>query len=126
LAIRDRRLDRDLWLSRIADLLLDDDGAGSVRCFGKAVRDGIRQGRHKNRPSMATSHFYFGPSRATRFGRTGTDHDVPPCLQEIFTREDLRNLLKAYEARTALAGVRRRLGGSTPWKICEFRSPRRG
>jgi S-DNA-T family DNA segregation ATPase FtsK/SpoIIIE len=38
------RLDRDLWLSRIADLLLDGTTALGQSDALEAVRDGIRQG----------------------------------------------------------------------------------
>ena len=48
---------------------------------------------------------------------------MPHGLQEVFAREDLRNLLKAYEARAALTGVRRGLGEQHPWEDAEFRSP---
>lgn len=38
------RLDRDLWLSRIADLLLDGTAALGNAALLERVRDGIRRG----------------------------------------------------------------------------------
>ena len=117
------RLDRDLWLSRIADLLLDGTTALGQSDALEAVRDGIRQGV-TNIDLRGYSHIFIsGLAEPSGSGEQELITDVPHGLQEIFAREDLRNLLKAYEARTALAGVRRGLGEQHPWEDTEFRSP---
>lgn len=117
------RLDRDLWLSRIADLLLDGTTALGQSDALEAVRDGIRQGATKIDLRGYSHIFITGLGEPSGSGEQELITDVPHGLQEIFTREDLRNLLKAYEAGTALAGVRRGLGEQHPWEDKEFRSP---
>jgi len=117
------RLDRDLWLSRIADLLLDGTTALGQSDALEAVRDGIRQGT-TTIDLRGYSHIFISGQPET--GTTGEQEpiaDVPHGLQEIFTREDLRKLLKAYEARERLSGVRSGLGEQHPWEDAEFRSP---
>lgn len=117
------RLDRDLWLSRIADLLLDGTTALGQSDALEAVRDGIRQGATKIDLRGYSHIFVSGLAEAGGPGEQEPIADVPHGLQEFFTREDLRNLLKAYEARASLAGVRRGLGERHPWEGSEFRSP---
>ncbi len=117
------RLDRDLWLSRIADLLLDGTTALGQSDALEAVRDGIRQGVTKIDLRGYSHIFISGLAEPSGSGEQELIADIPHGLQEIFTREDLRNLLKAYEARTGLAGVRQGLGEQHPWEDTEFRSP---
>jgi S-DNA-T family DNA segregation ATPase FtsK/SpoIIIE len=117
------RLDRDLWLSRIADLLLDGTTALGQSDALEAVRDGIRQGLTTIDLRGYSHIFVTGPAEPAASGEQEPIADVPYGLQEVFTREDVRNLLKAYEARVALAGMRRELGGQRPWEETEFRSP---
>lgn len=117
------RLDRDLWLSRIADLLLDGTTALGQSDALEAVRDGIRQGVTTIDLRGYSHIFVSGLAEPVGSGEQELIADVPHGLQEVFTRDDLRNLLKAYEARTALAGLRQRLGEQHPWEDAEFRSP---
>lgn len=117
------RLDRDLWLSRIADLLLDGTTALGHSDALEAVRDGIRQGGTKIDLRGYSHVFISGLAEPGGSGEQEPIADVPHGLQEVFAREDLRNLLKAYEARTSLADVRRGLGEQHPWEDAEFRSP---
>lgn len=117
------RLDRDLWLSRIADLLLDGTTALGQSDALEAVRDGIRQGITTIDLRGYSHIFVSGLAEPAGSGEQEPIADVPHGLQEVFTRDDVRNLLKAYEARTALAGVRRGLGEELPWEDTEFRSP---
>ena len=117
------RLDRDLWLSRIADLLLDGTTALGQSDALEAVRDGIRQGVTTIDLRGYSHIFVSGLAEPAGSGEQEPIADVPHGLQEVFTREDVRNLVKAYEARTALAGVRRGLGEQHPWEDMEFRSP---
>lgn len=109
------RLDRDLWLSRIADLLLDGTMALGQTQMLEAVRDGIRRGSTAI-DLRGYSHVFVGGERDDS-GSRGEQELIPdlrPGLQEIFAREDLRNLVKAFEARTPLTGVRSALGEERP------------
>ena len=102
------RLDRDLWLSRIADLLLDGTTALGQSDALEAVRDGIRQGVTPI-DLRGYSHVFVSGLADPSFGRARDRFaDVPNGLQEIFTREDLRNPLKPTKpARLCASAVRR-------------------
>ncbi len=117
------RLDRDLWLSRIADLLLDGTTALGQSDALETMRDGIRQGVTTIDLRGYSHIFISGLAEPAASGEQEPVADVPHGLQEVFTRDNLRNLLKAYEARAALTGVRRGLGEQHPWEDTEFRSP---
>ena len=119
------RLDRDLWLSRIADLLLD----GTTR-WGSPMRSKLcATVSAKAPPRSICVVLPIFISGLTETGGTGEQEpiaDVPHGLQGIFAREDLRNLLKAYEARAPLAGVRSRSANSIPGKTPNSVAQRRG
>lgn len=117
------RLDRDLWLSRIADLLLDGTTALGQSDALEAVRDGIRQGATKIDLRGYSHIFISGLAEPASPGEQEPINDVPHGLQEIFARDDVRNLIKAYEARSALGSIRANLGEQHPWATVGFRSP---
>ena len=103
---------------RIADLLLDGTTALGQSDALEAVRDGIRQGA-TTIDLRGYSHIFISGLNETARARGEQEliADVPHGLQEIFTREDLRNLLKAYEARerpwrASVSG----LGEQHPWE----------
>ena len=104
------RLDRDLWLSRIADLLLDGTTALGQSDALEAVRDGIRQGVTPIDLRGYSHIFVSGLAEPAAPGEQEPIADVPHGLQEVFTREDVRKLLKAYEARTRSGGCAARTG----------------
>lgn len=118
------RLDRDLWLSRIADLLLDGAMAVGQSEALEIVRDGIRQGAVQIDLRGYSHVFLVGPAEV---GSSSGEQDPMPeirhGLQEVFGREGLRNLVKAYAARAALESVRGSLGELRPWHSLEFRTP---
>ncbi len=118
------RLDRDLWLSRIADLLLDGTTALGQSTMLEAVRDGIRQGTTAIELRGYSHVFISGPADA---GASGAEQapvgEMKDGLQEVFSRDQLRNLVLAYEARQALAPIREALGSERPWATQTFRLP---
>jgi S-DNA-T family DNA segregation ATPase FtsK/SpoIIIE len=118
------RLDRDLWLSRIADLLLDGTTAVGQSGALEAVRDGIRQGSVPIDLRGYSHIFVTGPADV---GASSSEQEPIPGiragLQEVFGRESLRKLVKAYEARTSLEPDRKSLGDLRPWNSVDFRNP---
>jgi DNA segregation ATPase FtsK/SpoIIIE, S-DNA-T family len=114
------RLDRDLWLSRIADLLLDGTTAIGKSAALEAVRDGIRQGVAPIDLRGYSHVFAVGADTAPEQEPIA---DLRCGLQEVFAREHVRQLVKAYEARSALAPIRSSLGSERPWDRVEFRYP---
>jgi S-DNA-T family DNA segregation ATPase FtsK/SpoIIIE len=118
------RLDRDLWLSRIADLLLDGTAALGQAALLERVRDGIRQGSVSIDMRGYSHIFINGPADdGSTLGDQEAVADIANGLQETFSREGLRQLIKAYEAGTNLAMIRHGLGEQRPWDSPSFRNP---
>ncbi|MGI4796554.1 MAG: FtsK/SpoIIIE domain-containing protein [Janthinobacterium lividum] len=118
------RLDRDLWLSRIADLLLDGTTALGQVSLLERVRDGIRRGIVPIDLRGYSQIFVSGPpSDDGALGEQEVIADVAGGLQETFSREGLRQLIKAYEAKTALNVTRGALGETHSWEKSSFRIP---
>ncbi len=118
------RLDRDLWLSRIADLLLDGTAALGQSALLERVRDGIRQGSVAIDLRGYSHIFTSGPADdGSSLGEQDPITDIASGLQETFTREGLRQLIKAYEAGGSLMATRSALGGEQPWDKPSYRSP---
>lgn len=117
------RLDRDLWLSRIADLLLDGTTAlGQSNAF-EAVRDGIRQGVVPIDLRGYSHVFVYGPAEPAISGEQEPIPDAQNGLQEVFGREDVRKLILAFEAGAPLLSTRTGLGDLRPWETAGFRMP---
>jgi S-DNA-T family DNA segregation ATPase FtsK/SpoIIIE len=117
------RLDRDLWLSRISDLLLDGTTALGKSLALEAVRDGMRKGEIPIDLRGYSHVFVHGPADATTQAEQASIAGLPNGFQEQFGREELRNLIKAYAAGTQLLLVRSTLGADAPWSTESFRSP---
>lgn len=118
------RLDRDLWLSRISDLLLDGTAALGQPNLLERVRDGIRRGAVPIDLRGYSHIFISGPaSDASSLGEQEQLPDIQLGLQETFTREGVRQLIKAYAANLPLAGVRESLGEIHVWNSADYRSP---
>jgi S-DNA-T family DNA segregation ATPase FtsK/SpoIIIE len=118
------RLDRDLWLSRIADLLLDGTAALGQTNLLEQVRDGIRRGDVPIDLRGYSHIFISGPATdGSSIGEQDGVPDVNGGLQETFTREGLRQLLKAYESGQPFKPLRASLGGTDSWDHPEYRDP---
>lgn len=117
------RLDRDLWLSRVSDLLLDGTTALGKSLALETARDGMRRGEIPIDLRGYSHVFVHGPADATASAEQQPIPGLPNGLQEIFGRDDLRDLVKAYAAGAPLASVRSTLGPDKPWSIERFRSP---
>lgn len=118
------RLDRDLWLSRLGDLLLDSTGgpAADTRIF-ESLRTAVRDGSVPIELKGYSHVFVWGPLDAAVAPSQTEIPRLPGCVQEIFDRELLRALLRAYEAREPLIPVRERLGDERPWLTKRFEHP---
>jgi DNA segregation ATPase FtsK/SpoIIIE, S-DNA-T family len=118
------RLDRDLWLSRIADLLLDGTTPVGQSGILERVRDGIRRGAVPIDLRGYSHVFVSNPADGggVASGQERLD-DIKNGLQEVFSRADLRALLLAYEAGEPLRTVRDRVGDERPWQRSDFREP---
>ncbi|SEG64585.1 DNA segregation ATPase FtsK/SpoIIIE, S-DNA-T family [Methylobacterium sp. 190mf] len=118
------RLDRDLWLSRIADLLLDGTAALGQPHLLERVRDGIRRGQVPIDLRGYSHIFVSGPAGdGADLGEQERLTDIKGGLQETFTREGLRQVIKAYEAKSPLTPVRAGLGINHVWLTTVYRDP---
>lgn len=118
------RLDRDLWLSRISDLLLDGNTAAGQTQTLEAVRDGIRRGLVAIDLRGYSHVFVAQPADGGGIaGEQERLEDIQNGLQEVFGRQDLRALVLAYEAKGSLREVRSKLGQEHPWEQAAFREP---
>lgn len=118
------RLDRDLWLSRIADLLLDGNTPLGQPKMLEAVRDGIRHG--KVPIDLRGYSHVFVAHPADGGGVLGAQEcldDIPNGLQETFGRQELRSLVLAYEKHMSFKETRNALGRERPWEHKTFRLP---
>ncbi len=117
------RMDRDLWLARIADLLLDGWTAVGKTGALERVRDGIRAGAVEIDLRGYSHVFVSGPSTDTTKDDQAPIADIAQGLQETFSRESLRRLILAYEAQSSLGAIRAQLGELSPWTQSNYRMP---
>ncbi|MNR96921.1 DNA translocase SpoIIIE [compost metagenome] len=118
------RLDRDLWLSRIADLLLDGTTAVGSTAKLERVRDALRKGE-ASIDLRGYSHVFLSTSSSATptVGEQDLVSDVHLGLQEVYHRDSVRRLLLAYEAGDPLAPIRGSLGELTLWSHEGYRDP---
>ena len=118
------RLDRDLWLSRISDLLLDGDTAFGQSAALEVVRNRIRRGTVPI-DLRGYSHVFVAhpPDGGGIAGCQEPVNGITNGLQELFSRAQLRSLVLAYEFNAPLRGIRSQLGDAKPWEKTEFREP---
>jgi S-DNA-T family DNA segregation ATPase FtsK/SpoIIIE len=118
------RLDRDLWLARLSDLILDGvqfpASAGiNLSDWRRAVREG-----ECDIAVRGYSHiFVSGPgadSDCSTFARVA---GLDESFQEVFGRADLRELVLKYNSDEDPLPVRRRIAGEDVWSELEYRRP---
>jgi S-DNA-T family DNA segregation ATPase FtsK/SpoIIIE len=111
------RLDRDLWLARLADLLLDGvEVAPTSGILLHQWRDAVRDGR-ANVAVRGYSHVFVhrmaaedrNPSQRLEIGK------VEGAWQEVYGRDEVRDLVLAYFRREPARSVRTRLGDYVRW-----------
>jgi S-DNA-T family DNA segregation ATPase FtsK/SpoIIIE len=112
------RLDRDLWLSRIGDLLIDgvEFPLGTPGSIEQWVED-IRSGTIPIDLSGYSHVFISGPSDTSIESERISISKVERCYQEVFSREQVRELVLAYHAGKPLVSIREQLGDDSPWEI---------
>lgn len=119
------RLDRNLWLSRFADMMLDGievpaTQAQELHEWRNAVREGSAKILLKG-----LSHVFVhtqqpdeqNPSERSAVGETDLS------WQEVYGRENLRRIVLAFSANQSPRAIREQLGGEFPWDKGEPRLP---
>lgn len=121
------RLDRDVWLSRLADLLIDADIPPGLSGLLERARAKLREG-DVDIALRGYSHVFIHSAEAGQ-SLSASDQieidntDGVQAWQEVFDRPELRKLVEAYATGAGATVARALLGGSEPWKSVEFKRP---
>lgn len=121
------RLDRDVWLSRLADLLIDADippgCSGLLERMRAKLRDG-EAGISLRGYSHVFIHSADADSGASVSEQVMVDQtDGIHAWQEVFDRPELRELVIAYAKKEDPEVIRSKLGVETPWTSVATRPP---
>ena len=113
---RPGRLDRDLWLSRLSDIMLEGiEQASNSPIQIEEWRKDLREGRLLIDLSGYSHVFISGPNGSTKGCEQIEIPKVNRCLQEVFSREQVRDLVLAIHRKESVLAVRQRLGTESPW-----------
>ena len=121
------RLDRDVWLARLADLLIDADIPPGCSGLLERARAKLRDG--EARISLrGYSHVFVHSSDPA--GPPGTserflvdDTDGIEAWQEVFERPEVRRLAEAYANDESSVPIRESLGPTRPWESLSPKLP---
>lgn len=118
------RLDRDLWLSRISDLLNDGIELPSGSPFTvEELRESIRVG---NIPIEIKGYSHVFLSTSPDFALDSERIPITNAkksYQEVFTRDIVRELVLAYHKGESIISIREKLDDSKPWEVFEAKLP---
>ncbi len=112
------RLDRDLWLARFADMLLDGvDIPPTDDVVLSEWRDAVRDGT-ANILLRGYSHVFVHRMSAEDRDPSGRSEigSVRSAWQEVFGRDAVRQLVHCYHNGESPKAVRARLGDDRPWE----------
>lgn len=120
------RLDRDVWLARLADMLIDADIPPGMTGLMERARAKLREGsvelslRGYSQVFVHTSEAGAGSASAQELLQ---EENGVRAWQEVFDREDLRKLVAAYAQKRASLQTRAGLGPHEPWSGHSFKTP---
>ena len=121
------RLDRDVWLSRISDLLVDADVAIGQVALLEQARIAIREGT-ASISLRGYSHVFVHKADVTNANSFSEQLEIDSsshfqAWQEVFDRKELRSLVEAYESQYDPSSIRIILGTSQPWNNLILNKP---
>ncbi len=119
-----KRLDRDLWLSRFSDLMLNGiqfpaNSPIDLAAWRRAVRDG-ECGIHLRGYSHV---FVSGPSDSGECSDFADVAEAEHSYQEVFSRAKLRELVLSYWKDSNPVSIRKAVAGDDHWKEQIYRKP---
>lgn len=120
------RLDRDVWLARLADLLVDADVPAGCSDLLERARSSLREGEARISLRGYSQIFVHTPDLTNNFKSEQIlleQSDGVQAWQEVFERPELRALVEGYALKEAPEAVRARLGPMTPWLDCDAKPP---
>ena len=119
-----KRLDRDLWLSRFSDLMLNGiqfpaNSPIDLAAWRRSVRDG-ECGIYMR----GYSHiFVSGPSDSSECSDFAIVAEAEQSWQEVFSRARLREVVTSYWKDTNPTGIRKAIAGEDIWTTQTYRTP---
>ena len=120
------RLDRDVWLARLADMLIDAEIPPGMTGLMERARSKLREGEVEI-SLRGYSHIYVHTSDAGSGSASEQllllDESGVKAWQEIFDRDDLRKLVEAYAKDAGSLQARASLGPHEPWSGHSFKKP---
>ena len=120
------RLDRDVWLARIADMLIDADIPPGMTGLMERARSKLREGEVEislRGYSQVYVHTSDAGSTSASDQELLEDSDGVQAWQEVFDRPDLRKLAEAYAKGSGAVEARAGLGAHKPWESHGFKRP---
>jgi DNA segregation ATPase FtsK/SpoIIIE, S-DNA-T family len=122
------RLDRDVWLARLADLLVDADIPPGCSGLLERARAGLREGEAKISLRGYSQIFVHstaatGPSPSEQISIDSSDG--VHAWQEVFERPELRELVELYARGADPSLIRATLGPAAPWATVDLKAPAR-
>ncbi len=122
-----KRLDRDLWLSRFSDLMINGiqfpaNSPINLQAWRRAVRDG-----ECDIYMRGYSHvFVSSPSDSPECSDFGAVDEVNESWQEVFSRTQLRDLVLKYAMDADPSTIRKDIASHDVWKEPIYRKPAKG
>lgn len=119
------KLDRDLWLARISDMLVEgvefyQDSSLSLEEW----REGIRQGEIPIDLRGYSHVFVSSSSEESNLDCEQTQLvDLENCYQEVYNREKVRELVLGIFNKESLNQIRADIGDERPWENLKAISP---
>lgn len=118
------RLDRDLWLSRLSDLILDGvQFPASSRINLSDWRRAIREGECEIAVRGYSHVFVWGPDEPCDCSSFASVADLEGSYQEVFGRPELRELVMCYQQDRDPMELRRRIAQQDVWAEVEYQRP---
>lgn len=120
------RLDRDVWLARLADMLIDAEIPPGMTGLMERARSKLREGDVKislRGYSQVYIHTSDAGSGSASEQELLLDESGVKAWQEVFDREDLRKLVEAYAKNSGSLQARAGLGPQEPWSGHSFKKP---
>lgn len=120
------RLDRDVWLARLADMLIDADIPPGMTGLMERARSKLREGDVEislRGYSQVYVHTSDAGSGSASEQELLLDESGVKAWQEVFDRDELRKLVEAYAKNAGSLQARAGLGPHEPWSGHSFKKP---
>jgi DNA segregation ATPase FtsK/SpoIIIE, S-DNA-T family len=118
------RLDRELWLARVSDLILDGvEFPASANISLGDWRRAIREGECEIYVRGYSHIFVSGPSDGADCSSFGRVPNLDEAYQEVFGRPELRKLILQYARRADPLEVRGEVANERVWEDQTYRKP---